>query len=148
MQIGGGNLSEKAAAIHHLASINDGLVFVGKMAFPIMKCLGVPLPQHLVELSAVEAALKIVRLACEKKIPILFPKDFYCRNDSHNKTLANIPVQELSEGDSILLLLFFLLLATSALLSILNSWSVYLRQPLPLPQPETGEGYMLKDPIS
>lgn len=94
-----------------------------------MKCLGVPLPQNLVELSAMGVALKIVQLACDRKIPILFPKDFYCHNDSHKKALANVPVQELLEGDSILFMLVLLLLSTSVLLSILDSQSVHLRQP-------------------
>lgn len=79
--IGGSNLVKKAAALHHLASICDGLVFAGRITFQIMHALGFPVPSSYVECSAVEDASKIIRLAQNRNIPILFPKDFWCTND-------------------------------------------------------------------
>nr|POF14424.1 phosphoglycerate kinase [Quercus suber] len=79
--IGGGNFFDKAAALHFLASRCDGLVFVGRMSFQIMHALGVSVPLNFVENGALREALDIVRFAQNRDIQILYPKDFWCKND-------------------------------------------------------------------
>lgn len=76
--IGGGNLFDKAAALYSLASICDGLVFVGNMAFQLMHALGLPVPMKLVEQGALEEALRIVQFTKARSMSILLPKDFWC----------------------------------------------------------------------
>lgn len=97
MQVGGGNLVEKAAAVHYLASSADGLVFVGNMAFQIMHALGLPVPRRLVEAGAFTESVRIIQFANSRNIPILFPKDFWCLND-HLKKPELVPVHGILEG--------------------------------------------------
>ncbi|KAK1421147.1 hypothetical protein QVD17_23274 [Tagetes erecta] len=97
VMIGGGNLVEKAAAVHYLASSADGLVFVGNMAFQIMHALGLPVSRRLVEAGAFTEAFRIVQFADSRKIPIFFPKDFWCLNDQLKKPEL-VPVHRILEG--------------------------------------------------
>ncbi|KAE8717236.1 TSL-kinase interacting protein 1-like isoform X1 [Hibiscus syriacus] len=76
MQIGGGNLKNKAAALQFLASICDALVFVGQMSFPIMHALGHIIPINLVERVAHKAALDIVQFSHDKNVLMSCPTDF------------------------------------------------------------------------
>ncbi|XP_024985810.1 phosphoglycerate kinase, cytosolic-like isoform X2 [Cynara cardunculus var. scolymus] len=95
--VGGGNLVEKSAAVHYLVSSCDGLVFVGNMSFQIMHALGLPVPKKLVEVGAFNEAIRIIRIANSRNIPILFPKDFWCLND-HLKKPQLVPTHCLFEG--------------------------------------------------
>ncbi|KAI3748428.1 hypothetical protein L6452_11484 [Arctium lappa] len=95
--VGGGNLVEKAAAVHYLVSTSDGLIFVGNMAFQIMHALGLPVPRKLVEAGAFHEAIRIIQIANSRNIPILFPKDFWCLND-HLKKPQLVPAHCLLEG--------------------------------------------------
>lgn len=95
MQIGGGNLLDKAAALHFLVSSCDGLIFVGNMAFQLMHALGFPVPTKLVEQGALEAALKIIQISESRRIPILFPKDFWCMNVHLQKQLELFPANRI-----------------------------------------------------
>ncbi|RWR72261.1 Phosphoglycerate kinase [Cinnamomum micranthum f. kanehirae] len=79
--IGGSNLLNKSTALCCLASVCDGLVFVGRMAFQIMHALGYPVSSSFVEHGAVGDVSKIINLAQTRNIPILFPNDFWCIND-------------------------------------------------------------------
>lgn len=81
MQIGGSNLLNKSTALCCLASVCDGLVFVGRMAFQIMHALGYPVSSSFVEHGAVRDVSNIINLAQNRNIPILFPNDFWCIND-------------------------------------------------------------------
>lgn len=98
MQIGGGKLLEKAAALHFLASRCDGLVFVGMMAFQIMHAQGLPVPMKLVEHGVLEEALKIIQFAKLRRIPILCPKDFWCLNSHIPNRLELFPAHSILEG--------------------------------------------------
>lgn len=98
MQIGGGNLHNKATALRCLASCCDGLVFVGMMAFQIMHALGLPVTTDLVEKEAYKAALDLIQFAHEKNISILYPKDFWCMNDHLPKQLEIFPAQSIVDG--------------------------------------------------
>ncbi|KAF6140205.1 hypothetical protein GIB67_000253 [Kingdonia uniflora] len=91
--IGGGNLLDKAVALHLLASKCDGLVFVGVMGFQIMHALGLPVPLSYLEHGAVKDSVKLIQLARERNIPILLPKDFWCVNLS--KKLNIFPACEI-----------------------------------------------------
>ncbi|KAL4576613.1 hypothetical protein LXL04_012709 [Taraxacum kok-saghyz] len=80
--VGGGNLVEKADAVRYLISNSDGLIFVGNIAFQIMHALGFSVPKKLLEVEAFQEAIKIIKLANSRNIPIFFPKDFWCLNDN------------------------------------------------------------------
>ncbi|PRQ43595.1 putative phosphoglycerate kinase [Rosa chinensis] len=96
--IGGSNLSDKAAAVHTLASICDGLVFVGMMSFQIMHALGLSVPLNLVEHGALKEALDIVQFAHNRNVQILYPNDFWCKNDRHPKQLEIYPAHAIPDG--------------------------------------------------
>lgn len=117
MQIGGGNFCDKAAALHFLASICDGLVFVGKMSFQIMHALGVSVPLNFVEHGALKEALDIVQFAHNRDIQILYPKDFWCKNDCLPGKLKLFPAHSILDGEiafnsawNIKLCIYFLLI--------------------------------------
>ncbi|KAJ7972365.1 Phosphoglycerate kinase [Quillaja saponaria] len=69
--IGGGNLCDKATALHFLASRCEGLVFVGMMSFQIMHALGLSVPFSLVEHKSCKKALDIVQLAHDMNVGYL-----------------------------------------------------------------------------
>ncbi|KAG7964401.1 hypothetical protein I3843_09G168800 [Carya illinoinensis] len=96
--IGGGNLSQKAAALHFLASRCDGLVFIGKMSFQIMHALGLSVPLDLVEYGALNEALDIVQIAYNRNTQILYPKDFWCKNDCFPGKLELFPSNGILDG--------------------------------------------------
>lgn len=81
MQVGGSNLVDKALGLQFLASICDGLVFVGNIAFQIMHALGLPVPMKLLECNAVKEALSLVQTMKSRSKPIVLPKDFLCMNN-------------------------------------------------------------------
>ncbi|KAK6147026.1 hypothetical protein DH2020_017938 [Rehmannia glutinosa] len=96
--IGGGNLADKAAALHFLVSTCDGLIFVGSMAFQIMHALGVPVPTKLVELGALKEAVSIVESAKSRNIPLVFPKDVWCIKDHIPEQMDLFSVYSILEG--------------------------------------------------
>lgn len=98
LQIGGGNLSNKAIAVNFLASICDGLIFVGNMAFQIMHALGLPVSVKFVEHGTGEEALRIIHLAKLRSIPILCPKDFWCTTENLKEQLEICPAHSIPEG--------------------------------------------------
>lgn len=100
MQIGGSNLFDKAAALHTLASTCDGLVFVGMMAFQIMHALQVSVPLNLVEQGTLKDALDIIQFAQNRNVQILYPKDFWCKNDHHPKQLEIFPGHAIPDGET------------------------------------------------
>lgn len=99
MQIGGGNLLDKAAALHFLASRCDGLVFVGMMSFQIMKALGLSVPLNLVEHGALKEALNVVQFAKGRNVQILCPKDFWCKNERLPRQLEIFPAHGILDGE-------------------------------------------------
>lgn len=98
MQIGGGNLCNKAAALHFLASRCDGLIFVGLMSFQIMHALGLPVPPELVEKGANVAASDLIQFARDKNITILYPKDFWCTKIHHPNQVEIFPSHGIPDG--------------------------------------------------
>ncbi|WVZ14923.1 hypothetical protein V8G54_012489 [Vigna mungo] len=89
--IGGGNLYDKAASFQFLASRCQVFVFVGMMSFQVMHALGVSIPCDLVDRQAVNEALDIVRLAQDRNVQLLYPKDFWCQKKSDPKQLQLFP---------------------------------------------------------
>ncbi|KAG9134580.1 hypothetical protein Leryth_000908 [Lithospermum erythrorhizon] len=89
--IGGGNLVKKAVALKVLASRCDGLVFLGSVAYQIMHALGIPVPLHLVEPRAINEALSIVESAKSRNIPLILPKDFWCKKEFSSGQLQLFP---------------------------------------------------------
>nr|XP_007151659.1 hypothetical protein PHAVU_004G065300g [Phaseolus vulgaris]ESW23653.1 hypothetical protein PHAVU_004G065300g [Phaseolus vulgaris] len=89
--IGGGNLYDKAASFQFLASRCQGFVFVGMMSFQVMHALGVSIPCDLVDRKAINEALDIVRLAQDRNVQILYPKDFWCQKKCDPKQLQVFP---------------------------------------------------------
>lgn len=98
MQIGGGSLVDKAAALHHLVSICDGLVFVGNMAFQIMHALGLHVPPKLVEHGAIKEALTLVECMKSRSRAVVLPKDFLCVNNFDMGKLERISADALLDG--------------------------------------------------
>ncbi|KAH7511988.1 hypothetical protein FEM48_Zijuj12G0042500 [Ziziphus jujuba var. spinosa] len=96
--IGGGKLLDKATALHFLASRCDGLVFVGMMSFQIMKALGLSVPLNLVEHGALKEALNIVQFAQGRNVQILYPKDFWCKNDRFPRQFEIFPAHGILDG--------------------------------------------------
>ncbi|KDP29152.1 hypothetical protein JCGZ_16541 [Jatropha curcas] len=96
--IGGGNLYDKAASLHLLASKCDGLVFVGIMSFQIMHALGYSVPSSLIEPQAHKAALDIIHFAQDRNIPILCPKDFWCVQGFAPKQMEVFPAHDILKG--------------------------------------------------
>ncbi|KAJ6755914.1 PHOSPHOGLYCERATE KINASE [Salix purpurea] len=96
--IGGGNLYDKAAALHFLVSRCDGLVFVGMMSFQIMHALGLSVPSYLVEPGAYKAALDIIQIARDRNIPILYPMDFWCMNEHLPEKMNIFPSHNILDG--------------------------------------------------
>ncbi|CAI9273283.1 unnamed protein product [Lactuca saligna] len=95
--VGGGNLIEKAAAINYLVSSSDGLIFVGNIAFQIMHALGFSVPNKYIEFGAFKEAIKIIKSANSRNIPIFFPKDLWCMND-HFKNPKLVSTHCIPEG--------------------------------------------------
>ena len=98
MQIGGGNLVEKAAALSLLVCICDGLVFVGNIAFQIMHALGLPLPMKLVEHGATEEALTLINSMKSRSRAVIVPKDFLCLNNLNPEKLEIFSADCLVDG--------------------------------------------------
>ncbi|KAK9920965.1 hypothetical protein M0R45_029499 [Rubus argutus] len=96
--IGGSNLFDKAAALHTLASRCDGLVFVGMMSFQIMHALQLSVPLNLVEHGALKEASDIVHFAHNRNVQILYPKDFWCKNDRLSNKLEIFPAHGIPDG--------------------------------------------------
>ncbi|RDX79710.1 pgk, partial [Mucuna pruriens] len=96
--IGGGNLYDKAASFQFLASRCQGFVFVGMMSFQVMHALGVSVPHNLVDHKALNEALDIVRLARDRNVQILYPKDFWCRKRCDPKQLQVFPSHGILDG--------------------------------------------------
>ncbi|XP_038979571.1 phosphoglycerate kinase-like isoform X7 [Phoenix dactylifera] len=96
--IGGSNFLEKANALHLLASKCDGLYFFGKLAFQVMNALGLSVPGCFVEQDAVGEALKLIQHAHCRKIPIYFPNDFWCINNSKQDPLEIFPSGSILTG--------------------------------------------------
>lgn len=102
MQIGGGNLKNKAAALHFLASRCDALIFIGLLSFQIMHALGQSVPLDFVEHEAHEAALDIIEFAHNKNVPILYPEDLWCMNQHNPKKVEIFPSHGVLDGELVL----------------------------------------------
>ncbi|KAK7381074.1 hypothetical protein VNO78_33598 [Psophocarpus tetragonolobus] len=96
--IGGGNLYDKAASFQFLASRCQGFVFVGMMSFQVMHALGVSVPHNSVEHKVFNEALDMVRLARDRNIQILYPKDFWCRKKCDPNQLQLFPSNGILDG--------------------------------------------------
>ncbi|TKV93655.1 hypothetical protein SEVIR_9G239700v4 [Setaria viridis] len=79
--IGGSNFLRKAPALRMLTSLCDGLFFVGKLSFQIMKGLGMPVPSQFIETNAVMEVLQIIQVARDRNVPIYYPTDLWCLNN-------------------------------------------------------------------
>lgn len=101
MQIGGGNLVEKLPALKFLASVCDGLVFVGMMSFQIMHALGLSIPLNLLEGGSAKEALELIKVAKARNASILCPKDFWCMRNNLQTQLKVLPFHGISEGKSL-----------------------------------------------
>ncbi|KAL6643180.1 hypothetical protein ACP70R_021361 [Stipagrostis hirtigluma subsp. patula] len=96
--IGGSSFLRKAPALRLLASLCDGLFFVGKLSFQIMNGLGLPVPSHFIERNAVMEVLHIIQVAHNRNIPIYYPTDLWCLNNDNNAKMEIFNSTELSCG--------------------------------------------------
>ena len=69
------------------------------MSFQIMHALGVSVPLNFVEHGALREALDIVRFAQNRDIQILYPKDFWCKNDCLPGKLELFPAHSILDGE-------------------------------------------------
>ncbi|XP_062201108.1 uncharacterized protein LOC133903684 isoform X2 [Phragmites australis] len=96
--IGGSNFLRKAPALRLLASLCDGLFFVGKLSFQIMNGLGMPVPSRFIERNAVIEVLQLIQVAHHRNIPIYYPTDLWCLNNDNNEKLGIFNSTELPCG--------------------------------------------------
>uniref|UniRef100_A0A0E0M834 Phosphoglycerate kinase n=1 Tax=Oryza punctata TaxID=4537 RepID=A0A0E0M834_ORYPU len=83
-KIGGSNFLGKAPALNLLASLCDGLFFVGKLSLQIMNGFGIPVPSCFVEKNATKEVLQLIETAHNRNIPIYYPTDTWCLNNKNN----------------------------------------------------------------
>lgn len=69
------------------------------MSFQVMQALGVSVPSNLVDQKAVNEALDIVRLARDRNVQLLYPKDFWCRKNCDPKQLQVFPSHGILDGE-------------------------------------------------
>uniref|UniRef100_A0A0E0BB03 Phosphoglycerate kinase n=1 Tax=Oryza glumipatula TaxID=40148 RepID=A0A0E0BB03_9ORYZ len=84
LQIGGSNFLGKAPALNLLASLCDGLFFVGKLSLQIMNGFGMPVPSCFVEKNSTKEVLQLIQTAHNRNIPIYYPTDTWCLNNKNN----------------------------------------------------------------
>uniref|UniRef100_A0A0E0QZN0 Phosphoglycerate kinase n=1 Tax=Oryza rufipogon TaxID=4529 RepID=A0A0E0QZN0_ORYRU len=82
--IGGSNFLGKAPALNLLASLCDGLFFVGKLSLQIMNGFGIPVPSCFVEKNSTKEVLQLIQTAHNRNIPIYYPTDTWCLNNKNN----------------------------------------------------------------
>ncbi|KAF0898786.1 hypothetical protein E2562_011865, partial [Oryza meyeriana var. granulata] len=82
--IGGSNFLRKAPALKLLASLCDGLFFVGKLSFQIMNGFGMPVPSCFLEKNVTKEVLQLIKIAHNRNIPIYYPTDIWCLNNKNN----------------------------------------------------------------
>ncbi|CAN1805301.1 TSL-kinase interacting protein 1 [Linum perenne] len=96
--VGGANILDKAAALRCLISKCDGLVFVGMMSLQILHALGYSIPSSLLEPGSSGVAVEVVQFAQRIKIPIIYPKDFWCISDRPGNQVEVVSASELVDG--------------------------------------------------
>lgn len=74
----------KAPALNLLASLCDGLFFVGKLSLQIMNGFGIPVPSCFVEKNSTKEVLQLIQTAHNRNIPIYYPTDTWCLNNKNN----------------------------------------------------------------
>lgn len=104
-QIGGGNLVDKSAALHLLASTCSALVFVGMMSFQIMQALGLTVSSQLVNHGVCNEAADIIQFSLDKRVQIVYPKDFWCKNVDTSKKMEIFASHDIPDGKFHFLLL-------------------------------------------
>uniref|UniRef100_A0A0E0BB00 Phosphoglycerate kinase n=1 Tax=Oryza glumipatula TaxID=40148 RepID=A0A0E0BB00_9ORYZ len=80
----GSNFLGKAPALNLLASLCDGLFFVGKLSLQIMNGFGMPVPSCFVEKNSTKEVLQLIQTAHNRNIPIYYPTDTWCLNNKNN----------------------------------------------------------------
>lgn len=96
--IGGGNLVDKSAALHLLASTCSALVFVGMMSFQIMQALGLTVSSQLVNHGVCNEAADIIQFSLDKRVQIVYPKDFWCKNVDTSKKMEIFASHDIPDG--------------------------------------------------
>ncbi|XP_006661798.1 phosphoglycerate kinase-like [Oryza brachyantha] len=98
--IGGSNFLRKAPALELLASLCDGLFFLGKLSFQIMNALGIPVPSCFVEKNATKEVLQLIQIAHSRNIPIYYPTDVRClyNKNNNNENPETLESAELLSG--------------------------------------------------
>ena len=89
--------------MHFLASVCDGLIFVGMMSLQIMHGLGYSVPSSLIDSKAHKIALDIIQFARDRNIPILYPRDFWCTNTHAANQMELVPAHGILDGEALVL---------------------------------------------
>ncbi|GJM84661.1 hypothetical protein PR202_ga00352 [Eleusine coracana subsp. coracana] len=97
--IGGSNFLRNLPALHILASLCDGLFFVGKISFQIMNGLGISVPSHFVERHATTEVLQFIHDARARNIRIYYPTDMWCLNNDDNEKMRIFNSSDLTCGE-------------------------------------------------
>ena len=69
------------------------------MSFQVMHALGVSVPLNFLDHKSFNEAQDIVRLAQDRNVQILYPKDFWCRNKCDPKQLQVFPSHGILDGE-------------------------------------------------
>ncbi|XP_016899748.2 phosphoglycerate kinase, cytosolic-like isoform X1 [Cucumis melo] len=96
--IGGGNLLDKLAALHVLASTCSALVFVGMMSFQIMQALGLSVSYRLMNHGVCKEAADLIQFSLDKRVQIVYPKDFWCVNVDTSKKIEIFASHDIPDG--------------------------------------------------
>lgn len=72
-----------------------------------MHALGFSVPNKYIEFGAFKEAIKIIKSANSRNIPIFFPKDFWCMND-HFKNPELVSAECIPEGNILTFLCNFI----------------------------------------
>ncbi|GJN20734.1 hypothetical protein PR202_gb08147 [Eleusine coracana subsp. coracana] len=97
--IGGSNFLRNLPALHLLASLCDGLFFVGKISFQIMNGLGISVPSHFVERHATAEVLQFIHDAHARNVSIYYPTDMWCLNNDDNEEMGIFNSSDLTCGE-------------------------------------------------
>lgn len=96
--MGGAKVSDKLKVIVHLLDVADRILVAGGMAYTFIKASGGQIGQSLVELDMLDEARECMRIAKEKGVEFLLPKDLVAAdafsNDASSKIVDAYKVPE------------------------------------------------------